>query len=61
MNNILLKLHVRFQELRFGEEGQDLVEYALLMFLISLALITSMNGIASSVRNIFSNISGSLA
>jgi pilus assembly protein Flp/PilA len=61
MNNILLKLYVRFQELRFGEEGQDLVEYALLMFLISLALITSMNGIASSVRNIFSNISGSLA
>ena len=27
MNNLLLKLYVKFQELTNGEEGQDLVEY----------------------------------
>jgi pilus assembly protein Flp/PilA len=61
MSDTLLKLYVKFQDLRSGADGQDLVEYALLMFLISLALITSLNGIASSIRNVFSNISGSLA
>ena len=29
MNNLLLKLYVKFQELTNREEGQDLVEYAL--------------------------------
>jgi pilus assembly protein Flp/PilA len=61
MSNTLFKLYAKFQDLRSGEEGQDLVEYALLMFLISLALITSLNGIASSISTVFSNISSSLA
>jgi pilus assembly protein Flp/PilA len=61
MNNMLLKLYVKFQDLRSSEEGQDLVEYALMTTLICLALITSISGIAKSVNNIFSNISGSLA
>jgi pilus assembly protein Flp/PilA len=61
MSNLLLKLYVRFQSLRFGDEGQDLAEYALLLTLISLALISGINGIAKAVNNVFSNISGSLA
>jgi len=61
MNNLLLKLYMQLQGLRTGEEGQDLVEYALLLTMISLALITSMNSIAKAVTTVFSNISGSLA
>jgi pilus assembly protein Flp/PilA len=61
MSSALLKLYVHFQDLRFREDGQDLVEYALMLTLISLALISGMNGIASAVKNIFSNISNSLA
>ncbi len=61
MRNALLHLYVKTQTLRIREEGQDLVEYALLMFLISVALIASMQGIASTINNVFSNISGSLA
>jgi len=61
MRNALLHLYVKTQTLRIREEGQDLVEYALLMFLISVALIASMQGIASTINNVFSNIIGSLA
>jgi len=61
MNNALLQLYIKTKTLRICEDGQDLVEYALLMFLISLALISSMQGIASTINNVFSNISGSLA
>jgi pilus assembly protein Flp/PilA len=61
MNNVLLKLYVKFQGLSVSEEGQDLVEYALLLTMISLALITGMNSIAKAVNNVFSNVSNSLA
>jgi len=61
MNTTFLKLYLKFQSLWDGEEGQDLVEYALLMAIISLGLITSMSGIASSISTAFSNVSASLA
>jgi pilus assembly protein Flp/PilA len=61
MSSALLKLYIAFQDIRFREDGQDLVEYALMLTLICLALISGMNGIATAVKNIFSNISASLA
>lgn len=60
MGHILLKLFVKFQDLKNGEEGQDLVEYALLVCLIALACITGVNSIASAINTVFSNISTSL-
>jgi Flp pilus assembly pilin Flp len=44
-----------------GEEGQDLVEYALLVCLIALAAISGVNHVASAVTKVFSNVSASLA
>jgi pilus assembly protein Flp/PilA len=61
MSNALLKLFVTFQGLKNGEEGQDLVEYALLVALIALVCITGINNVASAINTVFSNISGSLA
>jgi len=61
MNDVLLKLYVKFQAFGNGEEGQDLVEYALLVTMISMALISGISGIAKSVNTTFSNISNSLA
>jgi Flp pilus assembly pilin Flp len=54
-------LYLRFHDLTRGEQGQDLVEYALLLSLICLALITGINGIAKAANTVFSNISSSLA
>lgn len=42
------------------EEGQDLVEYGLLIVLVGLAAIASMKGLASSVSAIFSSAATSL-
>jgi pilus assembly protein Flp/PilA len=61
MNNMLLKLYVMIQDLKNREEGQDLVEYALLIALVSLAAISGLNGIASAIKTVFTNISNSLA
>jgi pilus assembly protein Flp/PilA len=61
MNNLFLALYVKLQSLTNREEGQDLVEYALLVCLIALAAITGVNKVASAVTTVFSNISASLA
>jgi pilus assembly protein Flp/PilA len=61
MNNLLLAMYVKLQNLMTREEGQDLVEYALLVCLIALAAITGVNKVASAVTTVFTNISSSLA
>ena len=61
MNNMFARVYVRLHDLSTGEQGQDLVEYALLTTLVCLALITGINGIATAVTRVFSNISSSLA
>ena len=42
------------------EEGQDLVEYALLVALVALAATAGMQGLAGAVNNEFTNIGTSL-
>jgi Flp pilus assembly pilin Flp len=54
-------MYVKFQNLASSEEGQDLVEYGLLCTLIALAVISSINPIATVVTRMFTNISTSLA
>jgi pilus assembly protein Flp/PilA len=61
MNNMFLALVVKMQNLMNREEGQDLVEYALLVCLIALAAITGVNKVATAVTTVFTNISTSLA
>lgn len=43
------------------EQGQDLVEYALLTVLISMGALASMRILASAIRNAFSNASANLS
>ncbi|MGB7265954.1 MAG: Flp family type IVb pilin [Terracidiphilus sp.] len=61
MKNMLLNLYVKFQGLKNGEEGQDLVEYALLVALIALVCVTGVGNVATAVNTVFTNISSSLA
>ncbi|MFZ1939030.1 MAG: Flp family type IVb pilin [Terracidiphilus sp.] len=61
MNSLFLKLHLKLQDLTHREEGQDLVEYALLVALIALAAITGVNKVAGAITTVFSNISSSLS
>jgi len=61
MNDRLLKLYVQLQNLVSEEQGQDLVEYALLVTLIALGAISGVNHVATAVKNVFTNVSTSLA
>jgi pilus assembly protein Flp/PilA len=61
MNTMLLKLYVKFQDLMSREEGQDLIEYALLVALISLAAVAAITGLASNMTLVFSRISSTFA
>src|SRR3954451_21023857 len=42
------------------EEGQGLVEYALILVLISVAAIVTMSALSGSVQGVFTSISGTL-
>jgi pilus assembly protein Flp/PilA len=61
MKNTLQKLQLKFYALRNGEEGQDLVEYALLLALIALTCISGIGNVATALKSVFSSISTSLA
>ena len=50
----------KLRKLLTGKEAQDLVEYALAISLIALALIGGMNRVATALLNAFTNISTTL-
>jgi pilus assembly protein Flp/PilA len=60
MKDKLLKLYVKSQELVSGEEGQDLVEYALIIALISVAAIVFLPTLADSINASFTAIEAKL-
>jgi pilus assembly protein Flp/PilA len=60
MNNLLLNLYVKFQGLVNREEGQDLVEYALVVALIAFGATAGMTSLASGINTAFSNVSTQL-
>ena len=61
MNRLYVKLVTNFQSLVASEEGQDLVEYALLVCLIALAAIAGVDKVANAVTSVFTRVSSSLA
>ncbi|MGA8669543.1 MAG: Flp family type IVb pilin [Terracidiphilus sp.] len=54
--NLLLKL----QSLVKREEGQDLVEYALVVALIAFGAVAAMKGLSSEINTAFNVISSDL-
>lgn len=57
----MLKMYAKYQDLMNREEGQDLVEYALLVSLIALACVAGVSSVASAITSVFSSISTSMA
>jgi pilus assembly protein Flp/PilA len=60
VNKLFLNLYVRLQLLLTSEDGQDLVEYALLVALIALAAVSGVKEVASAVNTSFSRVSTTL-
>ena len=59
MKNFIAKLSVAIKNLG-REEGQDLVEYAVVVALIAFAATASMKVLASDINVAFSNIAAAL-
>ena len=60
MNTMLLNLYVKFQSLKDSEEGQDLVEYALVVALIAFGATTGMSSLATGINTAFNAVSTKL-
>jgi pilus assembly protein Flp/PilA len=57
MKNVFMRLWALSRD----EEAQDLIEYALLVGLISLVAVAAITAAGTSVNDIFNNIAGKLA
>jgi Flp pilus assembly pilin Flp len=60
MNTMLLKLYVKFQDLMNREEGQDLVEYALVLALITVGAVAILTSIGGKVVGTLTAINSAL-
>jgi pilus assembly protein Flp/PilA len=61
MNNLMLKMFVTLKTLMSCEEGQDLVEYALVVALIALGAVAAMQALSTEISTVFGTIKASLA
>ena len=61
MNRLLLCLYFKTQDLLKSEQGQDLVEYALVVALIAFGATAGMKALAGGLNTAFNNISTTLA
>jgi pilus assembly protein Flp/PilA len=57
MNDLMLKMYIKAHDLMAREEGQDLVEYALVVALIAFGAVLGMQGLATGINTAFGNIS----
>ena len=65
MGNRVLEVGERIRELveklRSNQEGQGMVEYALILVLISIVVIVILSTLGKTVNNVFSNVSHGLS
>jgi pilus assembly protein Flp/PilA len=57
---VLAPLQRRLAQLPDDEEGQGMVEYALILVLIAVVVIVILTLVGQQVNNVFSNISSGL-
>ena len=55
------RIRAALAEIDSHEEGQGMVEYALILVLISIVVIVILSTLGHTVNNVFSNISHGLA
>lgn len=56
MNDKLLMLSIKLKTLLSDEQGQDLIEYALVVALIAFGAIAGMTTLASDINSAFDKI-----
>jgi pilus assembly protein Flp/PilA len=61
LNTLGFKLYLKIRDLMTREEGQDLVEYALLITLVALAAVSGIRKVSGAINTVFTNISTTLS
>jgi pilus assembly protein Flp/PilA len=61
MNTMLLKMFVKLQDLMSREEGQDMVEYAMVVGLIAFGATAAMKSLSTGIASAFTLISSTLS
>jgi pilus assembly protein Flp/PilA len=61
MNSMMQLIFLKVSSYISNEEGQDLVEYAMVMVLVALGCVYGVNSVASAINTVFSNISATLS
>ena len=56
MHDPILYLYLRLKDLIDTEDGQDLVEYALVVGLIAMGAVAAMNGFATTIVTGFTSV-----
>jgi Flp pilus assembly pilin Flp len=61
---MLIRLHVMasswMYDLRHREEGQTLVEYGLILFLVSIAVVAALQFLAGGIKNVLTNVGNAI-
>jgi pilus assembly protein Flp/PilA len=57
---IPIRMYLAFKDLREGESGQAMVEYALILALVSVAAVAILSTLGNSVSSIFNEINTDL-
>ena len=60
MNQFMQNAFVKLQRVLSQEEGQDLVEYALIVALIAFACTAGMGTLANAINSAFVSVAGAL-
>jgi pilus assembly protein Flp/PilA len=60
MNNLMLKMFVKMQTLLASEEGQDLVEYGLVVALVAFGAVAALKSIGTNLGSLFNDINATL-
>ena len=61
MKNRILLVTIKLQNLLASEEGQDLIEYALVVALVAFGATAAMGTLATKISNTFTQIGTSLS
>lgn len=61
MNSFLKQLYMNAYSQLCNDEGQNLVEYALIIVMVALGCVAGINSVTSAINNVFSSISATLS
>lgn len=56
MNNKLMMLSIKLRTLLSDEQGQDLIEYALLVALVAFGATAGMSSLAAAINGAFNSV-----